>query len=168
MDAIVEHQAITQLVLALVLVVLQLEGLERFQLQVVQPDMVQPDEPELQRHIRLCHIRLCHIHYRNHHSLVLVRSIVLVHSKSGMRHSSVLVRCMPGMNRSLVLVHSKSGIRHSDCGDSVDHSDCGFCTVSVDSSSVGHDCVGQLQRCWRAALRPTQTEILNVALFYPS
>ena len=150
MNAIIEHQTITQLVLALVLVVLQLEVLERFQLLVVQPVLVQPDELGQQRHIRLRHS-----HYHNHHSLVLVHSILLVHS-------------MRGMNRSLVLVHSKSGIRHSDCGDSVDHSDCGFCTVSVDSSSVGHDCVGQLQRCWRAALRPTQTEILNVALFYPS
>ena len=156
-DAIIEHQATTQLVLPLVLVVLQLEVLERFQLLVVQPVLVQPDELGQQRHIRLCHS-----HYHTRHSFALV------HSKSGMRHSSVLVRCMPGMSRSLVLVHSKSGMRHSDCGDSVDHSDCGFGTVSVHSSCVGHDCVGQLQRCWRAALRPTQTEILNVALFYPS
>ena len=80
-DAIIEHQTITQLVLALVLVVLQLEVLERFQLLVVQPVLVQPDELGQQRHIRLCH------------------SLSLEHSMAGRPDMAG----RPGVNRSSVL-----------------------------------------------------------------
>ena len=56
-DAIIKYHAITQLVLALVLVLLQPEELERFQLLVLVHHELVHDELVQQRRIRPCRIR---------------------------------------------------------------------------------------------------------------
>jgi len=153
-DAIIEHHLITQLVLALVLVALQLEALER-PLRVV---LLQQVPLVSQRHNLYCS-PCCNRH-----------SLSLKHNMAGMRCSSVLVHSMPGMNHSSVLVccmsdmscHSDFELHNGGSGDEI-HNDLWFCIVSADSN-----CFGQLQRCWRAALRPTRTGFLDVAFFYPS
>ena len=102
--AIIDRQAITQLVLVLALVLLQLEELEHFQLLVpVQPPLVQ------QRHIRLrysqCYSQCCNRRRCcKHHGVILERSMPgMNHSlvQLCMRCSLVLVCCM---RCSLVLV----------------------------------------------------------------
>ena len=118
-DAIIEHHAITQLVLeVLQLEVLQPEELEHFQLLVLLAFLVSP------RRIRLCYTRcMCCSRCRmncgdrsvmlersmagmsrslalqlcRHRSLVLVR--MLLRRPLGMLRSLVRLRCMAGMRR---------------------------------------------------------------------
>ncbi len=144
---IIEHQAIKQLELEPVLepVRLQLVELERFQPlgleHMLVPVLVQ------QRRIRLDHSPCC---CRMNCSC---RSLKLGRNMADMSCSWLLERCM---------CCSSDSEHHNGCSDGVKHNDGAFGILPDDRSGVG-----QLQRCWRAALQPTQTGFQDVASFFP-